>query len=41
MIGSMDWILSSVEEEFLSMDSVISAPEWKLEGLRDGVMLWD
>ena len=41
MIGSMDWELSSVEVDFCSMDSAISAPEWKSEGLRDGVMLWD
>ena len=41
MIGSVDGELSSVEEEFFSMDSAISASEWELEGLRDGVMLWD
>ena len=41
MTGSVDWVLSSVEVEFCSMDSAISASEWKSEGLRDGVMLWD
>ena len=41
MTGSVDWILSSVEVEFCSMDSAISASEWVLVGLRDGVILWD
>ena len=41
MIGSVDCILFSVEVDFCSMDSAISASEWKSEGLRDGVMLWD
>ena len=41
MIDSVDWALSSVEVEFCSMDSAISAFGWVLVGLRDGVMLWD
>ncbi len=41
MIGSVDWELSSVVEEFFSMDSAISSFEWVLVGLRDGVSLWD
>ena len=41
MIGSVDGELSSVEEEFCSMDSAISASECKSEGLKDGVILWD
>ena len=41
MTGSVDWVLSSVEVEFCSMDSEISASECKSEELRDGVMLWD
>ena len=45
-IDSSEGIVSSEEivseeEAFSSMDSAISASEWELEGLRDGVMLWD